>query len=487
MMTLRLWLWALLAAAVPAVRPIDAAEPARADLDSLRQLNRAFIELARKVSPSVVVINVVQNESPAGLQDTEDEEQTDNMPPGFWKEFHKQFKRLPVEKTIGQGSGIVVRENGYILTNGHVIEDAESISVQMQDGKTYKATVRGIDPQSDVAIIKIDAKGLPAAVLGDSDHTQVGELAVAIGAPFGFDYSVTFGHISAKGRSNLIDSLDGGNSADQDFIQTDTLINPGNSGGPLVNIEGEVIGINTLIQGLHSGIGFAVPSNLAKEISEQLIESGRFIRPYLGIGMNAVRDEVELRELIGGIQDGVVVRRIYTNGPAAKSNLKPSDIITAVDGQPVATPQQLRSIIRRKKIGVPVTLDVFRQGKTIPVQVSPIEWQQPAPVLAKSKSVPETKGKPVDLGITVKPLTATLAAQLGTGATEGVVVATVERNSLAARNKIRPGDIVTSVNQQPVGTQKQFQAAIEKADIKKGVLLNLISGNTARFEILKAD
>jgi serine protease Do len=177
MMTLRLWLWALLAAAVPAVRPIDAAEPTGADLDSLRQLNRAFVELARKVSPSVVVINVVQNESPAGLQDAEDEEQTDNMPPGFWKEFHKQFKRLPVEKTIGQGSGIVVRENGYILTNGHVIEDAESISVQMQDGKTYKANVRGIDPQSDVAIIKIDAKGLPAAVLGDSDRTQVGELA----------------------------------------------------------------------------------------------------------------------------------------------------------------------------------------------------------------------------------------------------------------------------------------------------------------------
>jgi S1-C subfamily serine protease len=136
---------------------------------------------------------------------------------------------------------------------------------------------------------------------------------------------------------------------------------------------------------------------------------------------------------------------------------------------------------------VPVTLDVFRQGKIIPIQVSPIEWQQPTPVLAKNKSVPETKGKPVDLGITVKPLTPALAGQLGTGLTEGVVVATVDRNSVAARNKIRPGDIVTSVNQQPVGTRKQFQAAIERADVKKGVLLNLISGNTARFEILKAE
>jgi len=154
----------LVAVISPVTIPLSA-EPASGDLETLRQLNRAFIELANKVSPSVVVINVVQNQSPASLQDEEDENQTDSMPPGFWKEFHKQFKRLPVEKTVGQGSGIVIREDGYILTNGHVIEDAESISVQMKDGKSYKATVRGMDPQSDVAVIKVEAKGLPTAVL----------------------------------------------------------------------------------------------------------------------------------------------------------------------------------------------------------------------------------------------------------------------------------------------------------------------------------
>jgi len=477
----------LVAVISPVTIPLSA-EPASGDLETLRQLNRAFIELANKVSPSVVVINVVQNQSPASLQDEEDENQTDSMPPGFWKEFHKQFKRLPVEKTVGQGSGIVIREDGYILTNGHVIEDAESISVQMKDGKSYKATVRGMDPQSDVAVIKVEAKGLPTAVLGDSTRTKVGEFVAAIGSPFGFDFSVTFGHISAKSRSNLIDGFEGGNAMDQDFIQTDALINPGNSGGPLVNIDGEVIGINTLIQGLHSGIGFAIPSNLAKEVSDQLIAAGKFIRPYLGIGMKAIRDQVELRELIAGVKEGVVVMTISTNGPAARSDLKLTDIITAVDGEPVTTPQQLRTAIRGKKIGMPVTLEVFRQGKTIPIKVSPIEWpDQTPPLVTKAKSAPAPKAVNLDLGITVKPLTPALASQLGVGVTEGVVVATVEKNSLAARNRIRPGDVVTAVNQQPVGSRKQYQAELDKADVKKGVVLNVISGNIARFEILKAE
>src|SRR5579864_4317269 len=280
---------------------------AQADLESLRSLNRSFVEIARKASRSVVVVNVVQKPFPVSVDDDSD---FGGIPPGALKDYHEQLRRRPVEKTVGQGSGVVIRQDGYILTNGHVIEDAESISVRLQDGTVYPATLRGVDAQSDVAVIKIDAKGLPAATLGNSARTEVGELAIAIGAPFRFDFSVTFGHVSAKGRSHVIEAFEGGNLMDQDFIQTDALINPGNSGGPLVNIEGRVIGINTLIQGFHSGIGFAIPSNLAREVSEQLIEKGKFSRPYLGIGMNAVREETDLRELIPGIQDGVVVRRI---------------------------------------------------------------------------------------------------------------------------------------------------------------------------------
>lgn len=463
--------------------PVAGLGSATAGVDLLRQLNQSFVDVVAKVTPSVVVINVVQKEPPREEADGDDG--PDSMPPGFWKKFHEQFKHPPMEKTTGQGSGVILRPNGYILTNGHVIEDAENISVRLQSGKTYPATVRGLDRQSDLAVIKIEAEGLPVAELADSTQTRVGEFALAIGAPFGFDYSVTFGHVSAKSRSNIIEGLEG-MSMDQDFIQTDALINPGNSGGPLVNIEGQVIGINTLIQGFHSGIGFAIPSSLAREVSDQLIEQGKFTRPYLGIAMKAVREETELRELVPDLQDGVVVRQIVPDGPAAKSDLKPTDVITAVDGQPVTTPQQLRGAIRGKKIGAPITLDVFRQGKTVPVKISPSEWPELPTEVANVKPTP-TAAKPVatDLGISVKPMTPALAAQLGV-APSGVVVATVERNSPAARGGVRPGDIITAINQQPIATRKEYQAALQNADLKKGVMVTLLTANTAHFEILKA-
>lgn len=451
------------------------------DLDVVRQLNQSFIDVASKVSPSVVVINVIQKQSTAAFDDTEDPDLSD-----FWKKFHEQFKHAPRERTTGQGSGIILRPDGYILTNGHVIEDAESISVRLRNGKTYRATLHGVDPQSDLAVIKIDAQGLAPAELADSSKTRVGEFAIAIGAPFGFDFSVTFGHVSAKSRSNIIEGLEG-MSMDQDFIQTDALINPGNSGGPLVNIDGQVIGVNTLIEGLHSGIGFAIPSNLAREVSDQLIQTGKFNRPYLGIAMRAVQEESDLRELIPGVQAGVVVRQIVPDGPAAKSELKPTDIITAVDGQPVATPQQLRGAIRGKKIGAPITLEVFRQGKTLPIQISPASWPEAPAAVASTKPGPDSKETPrVELGLSIKSLTPALAAQLGTSTAAGVLVASVEQNSPAARGGVKPGDIITAIDQQPVTTRKEYQAAIDKADLKKGVMVTLLSAHTARFEILKA-
>lgn len=479
----QVWIGFALLAAIswPLAGPASAAPP---DLDVLRQLNQSFVAIASNLSPTVVVIHVVQKQPPASFEDLEDQSRSDSMPPGFWKRFHEQFQRPPFEKAIGQGSGIIVRPDGYIVTNGHVIEDAESVTVRLQNGKEYKATVRGVDPQSDVAVIKIEADGLPAARFADSAETRVGEFAIAIGAPFGFDYSVTFGHVSAKSRS-VIDGFEG-MSMDQDFIQTDALINPGNSGGPLVNIEGEVIGINALIQGLHSGIGFAIPSSLAKEVSDRIIATGKFTRPYLGIGMRAVREEADLRELIPDIQDGVVVRTIVPDGPAAKSELKPSDIITAVDGEVVATPQQLRGQIRGKKIGAPIALQVYRRGKVISVLVSPSEWPESKPTLAEAKPAAPTKAAAAELGITVKPLSPVLSAQLGLNAQAGMLVATVEKNSPAARSAIKPGDLITSIDQQPITNRKQFQSAVEKIDLKKGAIINLVSGNTARFEIVKA-
>ena len=447
-----------------------------------RQLNQAFADVAEKISASVVIVNVVQvPATPAG--EDESDGPFDTLPPGL-KRFHEQFKNQP---EVALGSGVILRDDGYILTNNHVVEDADRIEVKLQDGRTLRAVIRGSDPQSDLAVLKIDAQGLPAARFADSAKIRVGEFAIAVGAPFRLDYSVTFGHVSAKGRSNVLEGYES-ISMDQDFIQTDALINPGNSGGPLVNIDGEVIGINTLIRGMHTGIGFAIPSNLAKEVSDELIAQGKFRRAWLGVMIKALRDYPELREAIQGIEEGVVVSGIMPNGPAAKSELKPGDIITAVDGRGVTTAQELRTVIRDKKIGEPVTLDVFRKGKTSRLQVNPGEWVQSAPVLAKAKAPPgeSPHSAPANLGVTVQSLTRELAAQFGVSAREGVLVAAVDPNSPAARQGLKAGDVITSIDQEPVNDLKQFQAALKKADLKKGVLVNLVSGDTPHFEVLKA-
>ena len=460
-----------------------------ANLDLARQLNQAFVEVADKVSSSVVVITVVQKPAVPAPED-EPNSLFDSLPREFWRYFHKQLEQQQQsEKVRGEGSGVIIRDDGYILTNGHVVEDAQSIQVRLRDGRTFPAKVRGIDPKSDLAVIRIEATRLPVAVLADSSKTRVGEFAIAIGTPFDLDYSVTFGHVSAKGRANVLQGY-GAASMDQDFIQTDALMNPGNSGGPLVNINGEVMGINTVIRGLHSGIGFAIPSSLAKDVSDQLISDGKYTRAWLGVAISALRDDPDLRESLKGVDEGVVVDRILAGGPAAKSDLERDDIITAVDGKPVATSQQLRSAIRGKKVGQPVTLDVYRSdltghGKMIQVKVKPVEWVEAATTIASAKPSPATESSVAGLGVTIHPLTRELAKQFGTSVAEGVVVVAVEKDTPAARKGIKPGDVITSVNQQAVASPQQFRSAVKNADLKKGVTVKLVTGSTAHVEILK--
>jgi serine protease Do len=463
---------------------------ASTNLDLARQLNAAFVEVAEKVSATVVVITVKQKPVVFTAPEKEDDS-GDTMPDELWRYFHERFRDRSPEDTDGQGSGVIIREDGYIMTNRHVVEDVESIQVRLKDGRTFKARVRGVDPQSDVAVLQIEATGLPFAKLADSSKTRVGEFAIAIGAPFQLDYSVTFGHVSAKGRGNVVPFYAGGAMMDQDFIQTDANINPGNSGGPLVNIDGEVIGINTLIRGLHTGIGFAIPSNLAREVSDQLIAHGRFARPWLGISIVALKDAAAYRDLIKGVENGVVVSAILPEGPAYKSELKPSDVITAVDGQAVTTPQELRNEVRRKTIGQAIALDIYRpqpsgEAKKLAIQIKPAEWEaEPAEVAAKSENPASKETSDANLGLTVQPLTRDLAEKFGVETTEGVVVASVEKDSPAGRQGIQPGNVITAVNSQPVATVRQYRNALKKADLKKGVLVNLVSGNVARFEVLK--
>lgn len=486
MNTLKRTLPLLAAAGLALAAQPAAVHAASANLDLARQLNQAFIEVAEKVSPAVVVITVVQKTAPPSFED-ESTNLFDTLPREFWRYFHKQFEQQMPDQVRGEGSGVIIREDGYILTNGHVVEDAQSIQVRLKDGRSFEAKVRGADPKSDLAVIKIEAARLPVAKLADSATTRVGEFAIAIGTPFDLDYTVTFGHVSAKGRSNLLQGY-GTESMDQDFIQTDALINPGNSGGPLLNIDGEVIGINTLIRGLHSGIGFAIPSSFAKEVSDQLIAQGKFTRAWLGIGIRALRGDPNLGAPAKGVENGVIVQQIVPGGPAAQSNLEQGDIITAVEGRQVGTAQQLRGEIRGKKVGQPVTLDVYRSdptghGRMIQIAVSPSEWVEPARTLASARRNPEATAV-AGLGVTVHPLTSELAQQFGVSATQGVVVIAVDKSTPAAR-KIKPGDIITSVNQQAVASPKQFRDALKGADLKKGVAVKLLSGGVARVEVLK--
>jgi len=475
----------------------DKASPA---LELARQLNQAFVEVAEQVSPSVVVVMVAQKPGYENI-DPSESPLWEFLPPELRKQFEDQLeerKRKGNEEKekpqgprqfTGEGSGVIVREEGYILTNAHVVDGAEKIRVRFKDGSDLDAEVRGVDAQSDIAVIKVDTKGKKLAVarLGDSEKLKVGEFAIAIGAPFEFDYSVTFGHVSAKDRTRVIPN---DRTMDQAFIQTDASINPGNSGGPLVNISGEVIGINTLIRGIGTGIGFAIPINLAREISDKLITDGKYVRAWLGVGIRALRDDLEYRDLISDVKEGVVIKEVLANGPAGKSDLKLGDVVTAVDGKAVATEQQLKNEIRSKQIGSAVRLDVARldskmKTKNIKVSVTPEAWPDSQAMQTARSTRKTSPDKATSLGLTVQNITKDLAEKLGVEQGEGVIITEVKRGSAAEQKGFKAGDIITMVNRQPVTNTREFNQAIRNSDLKKGVIINYTSRGTGRFEVLK--
>ncbi|MHB8523259.1 MAG: trypsin-like peptidase domain-containing protein [Limisphaerales bacterium] len=464
---------AVLLCGMIAAAPTSSAKDVSTPLELARQLNQAFIDVAEQVSPAVVVITVTYKPKRGSPMD-EDNPLYDMLP----RQFHKKLNEPPPS----QGSGVVLRQEGYILTNSHVVEDADKIKVRFKDGAEYEASVRGVDPQSDVAIIKIDPRGkkLTVAKLADSSKTHVGEFAIAIGAPFELDYTVTYGHVSAKGRRVFSDMV----MMDQDFIQTDASINPGNSGGPLVNIDGEVIGINTLIRGLHTGIGFAVPSNLAHEVADRLIADGKFTRSWLGVKIATLSEYKEYKNLVDGVNNGVVITGIMPDSPAAQSNLTLEDVVIAVDGKPVATAQDLKNEIRLKRINQSVSLEVIRDGKRAQAKVK--IGEMPEETVVASRRQPRADEAVVNnLGLKVQTATRELAEQFSVEMASGVMVTEVAESSPADKSGIKPGDIITRINRKSVASPREFNEALKGTDLKKGVVVNLIGEGGRRFEILK--
>jgi len=473
--------------------PARAAEPSEA-LKLAQQLNQAFVEVAESVSKSVVVVRVASKpQARGGVGNPFNSPFFDQLPEEYRKFFERQQEQREEQPRRsrprgpiydGQGSGLVYREDGIILTNRHVVENADKVQIVFQGGKAYDGEVLGVDRQSDIAVVKIDATGLTAAKMGDSDKTKVGEFAIAVGSPYELDYSVTVGHVSAKGRRVFSDQM----MFDQDFIQTDASINPGNSGGPLVNIYGEVIGINTLIRGVNTGIGFAIPVNLAKRVADMLIEDGKVTRAWLGVSITTLREDADYRDLAVGVEDGVVVRQFVSGGPAENSALELADVITTVDGNSVTTADELKRELRLKKAGDSVTLGLMRNGKAEEIEFKtgafPDEYTAVSR-LRRPAAKPEADAKAKLLGMTVQNITPDLAKRFEVEGEEGVIVTAIENDSVAAEKGISPGDIVTRINSAPVDSVATFKATLEGEDLKKGVIVHLTSEGSQRFEVLK--
>lgn len=437
--------------------------PKNDKLTTAKSLGQAFVEVAKKAQPSVVNVTT---------------EKTITMRP--WDRFGEDFfKGSPFEdffrgfgfsprekgkeyrqKQRSGGSGVIVDKEGYILTNNHVIEGAEKIKIRLNDGREFTATVKGKDLRTDLAVLHIKAKDLPVATLGDSDKLEVGEWAIAIGSPFGLEHTVTVGVISAKGRSGL------GTGTYEDFIQTDASINPGNSGGPLINIDGEVIGINAMIIQPGTGIGFAIPINMAKQILNDLIKQGKVVRPWLGISAQDLTPEM-IEHFKVKEKEGVLVGQVHPGTGAEKAGLASGDIIRSVDDKVTKNVNELVKEIQKKKVGQKVKLSILRDGKEMTIEVVTTAMPDKPEALKEKES--EEK-----LGARVQELTPQLAARYRiSGIKYGVVILSVQEGSLAEEIGLQEGDVILEINRKKIETIKDFEKAMKDASLEKGILFHL--------------
>lgn len=398
-----------------------------------QSLSQAFTQVAEGVSPAVVSIKVeAKAESPHG--------------------FFFGGGAGP-QSSVRGGSGFIFRSDGAILTNNHVVENADRVEVKLQDGRIFEAKVLGTDPATDLAVLKIDAKGLNAVQFADSDKARVGEWVVAIGSPFGLDYTLTVGVLSAKGRGIGANEI-------EDYLQTDASINPGNSGGPLLNLDGQVLGVNTVIVGpRNAGVGFAIPSNLVRHVGEQLLKSGEVSRAWIGVGFQELTPDLA-KSFGTKVQGGALVSHVEPGGPAAKAGIKPGDVIEKVGDQPVNQGRDLLRAVLNKRVGEQTQLTLLRGGKRVGVTLT--TGERPGSETLASGGQGGGKGAVTDgFGLSVQTLTPELAQRLGYEGEGKVVIRGVAPGSPAARAGLTQGDVIVEADKSPVRSTSDLSAALK--------------------------
>jgi Do/DeqQ family serine protease len=417
---------------------------------------KAFSNVSKKVTPSVVNISTVSRKKVI---------QPFFEANPFFEDF---FGGPQTRRDKSLGSGFLISKDGYIVTNDHVVRDAESIQVKLSNDKVYDAKVIGGDHKTDIAVIKINADDLPVAVLGDSDKLEVGQWAIAIGNPFGLDRTMTVGVISATGRSNM------GIETYENFIQTDASINPGNSGGPLLNVYGEVVGINTAIVAAGQGIGFAIPVNMAKPIFSQLIQKGSVSRGYMGVTIQPVTEE--LAKSFGLKQaKGALINDVIKGGPADKAGIHQGDVITGLNGAEVKDPSHLQRMVAEAGVGKVAKISVFRDGKELELNITLANADTAPKKQRMERNGKQQEGGADQLGLIVEN------AEQG----DGVVVANTVRGGIAAEAGIQRGDVIVSVNRKRTANTAEYARAIQKADRDGNLIILVRRGDASIFFALR--